>query len=274
MHKVLEHYARTQTSSTGHRTGIRWCVSARTAGTGRMTDSATIIDPRSPAQDAATQTHRRAKGLRLAADSAVTARNWTRPRQAFDAGTLGPQDPAEEFRRLQLLDADEALAWVERNNGADGKSQGYRKVCRSSTRDILHWLLSFPGDTWDERWFASGLDQAPRTGLDELSRRLSRPTQHVSLGMTSLVRARLVRPSYEWSSPRSSGTAAPGRSRSLTLPNPRKRGGCGIFLRTVPRTSLPAGTLRTRSRRSWPGPANGSANSPVKTSSPTHTPHA
>lgn len=54
-----------------------------------MTGSATVIDPRSPAQVAAAQTHRRAKELRLAADSAVTAKNRARPRQAFDAGTPG-----------------------------------------------------------------------------------------------------------------------------------------------------------------------------------------
>ena len=75
---------------------------------------------------------------------------------------------------------------------------GVRKACRQATRSILSWLLNFPGETWDERWFASGLDEAPRTGLDELSKRLRLRRQLISLGMTSLVRARLVRPSYEW----------------------------------------------------------------------------
>jgi hypothetical protein len=52
--------------------------------------------------------------------------------------------------------------------------------------------------SWDERWLQSGLDQAPREGLEELSKHLSLPKQLLSFGVTTLVRARLVRPSYEW----------------------------------------------------------------------------
>jgi integrase len=134
----------------------------------------------------------------VAADNAVRTDHRIQARQAFDAGIPGPQGQDWEFRGLQRLGEDEAFVWVESNNGRYGKSKPYRKACRRATHDILHWLLKFPGDTWDERWFASGLDEAPKTGLAELSRRLALPTQHISLGMTSLVRARLVRPSYEW----------------------------------------------------------------------------
>lgn len=157
-----------------------------------------MADTRSPAQVAAAQTYARAKELRVAADSAVDARNRVRTRQAFDAGTLGPQDPAWEFRELQALGVEAAFAWVQRTNENFSTSQTYRTMTKRATHDILKWLYQFPGDTWDERWFASGLDQAPRDGMAELSKRLDRPANFVSLGMTTLVRSRLVRPSYEW----------------------------------------------------------------------------
>ncbi|MGO4435120.1 hypothetical protein AB4Y88_18070, partial [Paenarthrobacter sp. RAF9] len=163
-----------------------------------MTGSGTVTDSQSPAQIAATRTYNTAKELRVAADSLVRTDNRIRARQAFDGGTLGPQDQQWEFRELQKLDASGALAWVESTSASYGKSPGFRKACRQATRSILSWLLNFPGETWDERWFASGLDEAPRTGLDELSKRLRLRRQLISLGMTSLVRARLVRPSYEW----------------------------------------------------------------------------
>lgn len=163
-----------------------------------MTGETTIQDLRPAAQVAAAETYIRAKELRLQADSAVTAANKAMPRQAFDAGILGPQDQHWEFRHLQWLGAEDAFAWVERSNGAYGRSGKRQKYTSRATRDVLEWLLRFPGETWDERWFASGLDQAPRTGRTELSARLARPMREISLGMTSIVRARLVRPSYEW----------------------------------------------------------------------------
>lgn len=163
-----------------------------------MTGEMVTQDLRSAAQVAAAQTSARVKELRLQADSAVTAGNKAMPRPAYDAGILGPQDEHWEFRHLQSLRAEEALAWVDRSNGAYGRSPKRARSTSRATRDVLEWLLRFPGETWDERWFASGLDQAPRTGLVELSGRLGRPRQQISLGITSIVRGRLVRPSYEW----------------------------------------------------------------------------
>ncbi|MBT2587387.1 site-specific integrase [Arthrobacter sp. ISL-95] len=64
-------------------------------------------------------------------------------RQAFDAGTPGPQNQEWEFRALQRLGWDEAFAWVESNNGRYGKSKQYRKACQRATHDILHWLMNF-----------------------------------------------------------------------------------------------------------------------------------
>ncbi|PRB43011.1 hypothetical protein CQ020_05820 [Arthrobacter sp. MYb23] len=163
-----------------------------------MTGSGTVKDSRSPAQIAATQTYNTAKGLRVAADNPFRKDNRIRARQAFDGGTLGPQDQQWQFRELQTLAANDAFAWVVSTSMNYGKSPAFKKKCRQAAKSLLNWLLDFPGETWDERWFASGLDEAPKTGLDELSKRLRLRRQLISLGMTSLVRARLVRPSYEW----------------------------------------------------------------------------
>lgn len=102
-----------------------------------MSANKTMADTRSPAQVAAAQTYARAKELRVAADSAVDARNRVRTRQAFDAGTLGPQDPAWEFRELQALGVEAAFAWVQRTNENFSTSQTYRTMTKRATHDIL-----------------------------------------------------------------------------------------------------------------------------------------
>lgn len=163
-----------------------------------MTTNETVTDSKSPMKAAAAETLGRAKELRLAADTAVTAVNKVWPRQGFDGGNPAPQDQADEFRRLQTLGLEEARAWVESYNGHYATVEPHQRWRIRATHDVLVWLLRFPGGTWDERWFASGLDQAPRDGLAEISRRLSRPVRQMSLGVTSIIRGRLVRPSYEW----------------------------------------------------------------------------
>lgn len=73
----------------------------------------------------------------------------------------------------------------------------YQKWTNAAGR-VLHWLNQFPGGTWDERWLASGLDQAPREGYAQLGQRLGFGQGFVGSGVSTVVRARLVRPSYEW----------------------------------------------------------------------------
>lgn len=158
----------------------------------------TVTDPRSPDQVAAAQTYARTREMKVAPDSMVDAIHRARGRQAFDAGTLGPQDPEWEFRNLQTLGLEEATAWVQGVNETFTSGPKYLAMTKQATRVVLGWLAKLPGDTWDERWFASGLDEAPRDGMTQLSERLGRPTKIVSLGVTTLVRSRLIRPSYEW----------------------------------------------------------------------------
>ncbi|NKY35546.1 phage integrase family protein [Nocardia speluncae] len=62
---------------------------------------------------------------------------------------------------------------------------------------VLEWLAEYPGDTWEQRWLASGADEAPRAWAHQLEEdgRVTRSVDgHGAL--TALVIARLVRPSY------------------------------------------------------------------------------
>ena len=148
-----------------------------------------------------------------------------------------------------------ALAWVESYNGTYAMIEPHRRWRMRATADVLQWLLHFPGGTWDERWFASGLDEAPRDGLAEVSRRLSRPASQISLGVTSLVRGRLVRPSYEWMF-----TSKQWNRSAATFPS------------TGLRTSSSEGTPKTPSPGCLCGPEKDWDSSRERTSSPIHTP--
>lgn len=169
-----------------------------------MTEETTIADPRSPERVAAAQTYARAKELRLQADTAVHAGTKVLPRQAFDAGTLRSQDEHWEFRHLQRLGVPEALSWAEPLVDVYCSSKEYRPLFRRGIRAVLGWINGFPGETWDERWFASGLDEAPRTGTVELSAGPG-PGQH---GPPRSYRSPRDPPSNRWYRPGRSNPAA------------------------------------------------------------------
>lgn len=155
-------------------------------------------DPRSPAGIAAAETYRRGRELRLSADSALTTVNRAWPRQAFDGGQPAPGGQDEQFVRLQDLGVEEAIEWARQSNLAYGLAPASSRRRVAAVGHVLRWLDGFPGTTWEERWLASGMDQAPREGLKELSVRLSVAQGYLCSGLSALVRARLIRPSYEW----------------------------------------------------------------------------
>ena len=163
-----------------------------------MTAGIASADTRSPGRIAAAETGRRSRELRLRADSATTAAKRAWPRQAFDGGTPPPPIQDEQLRRLQTIDRDEARAWMDECTRPYGINAKSRRLRVSAGGHVLGWLERFDGTTWDERWLKSGLDQAPREGLTELSQRLGLRRGLLSTGVTTLVRSRLVRPSYEW----------------------------------------------------------------------------
>ncbi len=76
------------------------------------------------------------------------------------------------------------------------------KTRRRGLTKLLDWLQGQPGDTWQERWLASGADAA---GLDwtELSLRGRVPVRHhhrdeLFAGLVLLVAGQVIRPGYRW----------------------------------------------------------------------------
>ncbi|MFC9335917.1 tyrosine-type recombinase/integrase [Arthrobacter sp. NPDC057009] len=106
---------------------------------------------------------------------------------------------------------DDALKWVAECIELYGLNPRSARTRVLGSRHVLKWLQRFPGRSWDERWLNSGMDQAPREGLRELTVRLAQPLKLLSMGVTMLVRSRLIRPSYEWmfTAKQWSGTAGP-----------------------------------------------------------------
>ena len=79
----------------------------------------------------------------------------------------------------------------------------YQASVRRGLRQVLHWLQSQPGDTWQDRWTASGAEHEPDwrplpqlvAGRDGTSRN---KTDECSAGLTLLICADVIRPSVDW----------------------------------------------------------------------------
>ena len=88
---------------------------------------------------------------------------------------------------------------------AGGRSAG-QNYAQAGPGALLDWLADQPGATWQERWLASGADQAGTPGWRELPRRwlagLGRPPAYWLAGMSVALRAAacadIVRPSMHW----------------------------------------------------------------------------
>jgi Phage integrase family len=87
--------------------------------------------------------------------------------------------------------------------GGRSAAQGYARVGPGA---LLDWLEDQPGTTWQERWLASGTDQAGTPGWRELPGRWlleqGRPPAYWLAGMSVALRAAaaadIVRPSMHW----------------------------------------------------------------------------
>jgi integrase len=88
---------------------------------------------------------------------------------------------------------------------ASGRSAG-QGYARAGPGALLDWLQDQPGATWQERWLASGADQAGTPGWRELPHRWlldrGRPPAYWLAGMSVALRAAacadIVRPSMHW----------------------------------------------------------------------------
>jgi hypothetical protein len=146
------------------------------------------------------------------ADSTSSPRDALNHQRTLTAD-CGPFDGLSVDGVLELLPSLTTFA-----PATSRRSSGKRADRSRGTARVLHWLLSFPGDGWQERWLVSGVD----SGLDwdwidlvmagygstEAPRRAM-----TTEGLPCLLLARVVRPSYEFRGRRTAGwPGCPSRS--------------------------------------------------------------
>lgn len=84
-----------------------------------------------------------------------------------------------------------------------------RKHLSYGVRRLLGWLDRFEGDSWEQRWLASGADLAPRTWRDGVEPQTVPAALRVAVN--ALMMARVLRPSYGWQLTSGAGAHQPQR---------------------------------------------------------------
>lgn len=162
----------------------------------------TKVDARIPSQIAAEETRRRGAAFKqgLPPDSIYRTDGKVLPLAAYDQGIRAPKRQADDpLETLQFMSVPELSNWMgsylPKLQIQPGKV--HRRLLKSAVA-LLHWLARFPGDSWDERWFASALDTTPRGAPDALAAALDLPRALIVRALAILVETRVVRPSYSW----------------------------------------------------------------------------
>ena len=73
-----------------------------------------------------------------------------------------------------------------------------RQAIVRGARALLERLMGYPGETWEQRWLASGSDAAPRTWMDHCDLPSYDHWSPTLMGMNALLQVRALRPSYSW----------------------------------------------------------------------------
>ena len=126
-----------------------------------------------------------------------------RPLVAYDAG-LRPATPAGGLRRPGRCSTSMSPTPSRRSSTASpgrwpSAARTAGDVRRRSER-LLRWLAGFDGNTWEQRWLASGADAAPRGWQQAAFPHHNQQWQRYAVtgGLYHLIQARVLRPSYAW----------------------------------------------------------------------------
>jgi hypothetical protein len=115
-----------------------------------------------------------------------------------------PPRPDETAWPASLLGAGQIIARIDAPPFRPANSSGYR---RHGTTRILGWLASFPGDSWQQRWKASGAEDLPKEqwldlpmGWRQAAGRSIAPHNRdcFQAGLLMLVCADVIRPAFGW----------------------------------------------------------------------------
>jgi hypothetical protein len=137
----------------------------------------------------------------VTADDRYGASGRVRPLVAYDSGLVPPPRPVDgPGSRLVTAGIDQLMDAVTVQCAAfiAGQTKAGRSVM-CWTRHLLRWLEEFSGDSWEQRWLASGADTAPRRWAQVASAAgVGSRQDHAATAASALLIARVLRPSYSW----------------------------------------------------------------------------
>lgn len=136
----------------------------------------------------------------LVPDSRFGPAGRARMLPAYDLGTPPPELPAGAVGRdVQRLALDDTVAFVlDRIEAVLTPARARVVRMGSNLQDFLRWLSQFNGDTWEERWLASGADAAPRSWQRAVKGDDSSLLRRMSMATNAMLITRVLRPSYGW----------------------------------------------------------------------------
>ncbi|MFJ9034717.1 tyrosine-type recombinase/integrase [Streptomyces sp. NPDC102274] len=144
--------------------------------------------------------------------AASTAAALKLPRDRFPSRPASSDWPATELGRVDVWERTTATPFVLANPVVQGKRV-------RGLAHLLDWLHDAPGESWQQRWLASGAEalgaqwrRAPLEWLRERGRCSQWLPSELSNGMKALICADVIRPSLEWlvSVPSLKSDLAPG----------------------------------------------------------------
>jgi hypothetical protein len=126
-----------------------------------------------------------------------------------------PRRPEESSWPASLLSVQEIIARIDAPPFRPANGSGYR---RYGTAKILEWLASFPGDSWQQRWKASGAEDLPKEQWLDLPMQWRQATGRSAAphnrdafqtGLLMLVCAGIIHPSLPWMARKASNRIVP-----------------------------------------------------------------
>jgi hypothetical protein len=136
----------------------------------------------------------------LSPDDRFAVDGKVRPLPAYDAGCEpDPRPPGSPGSGLLIADAETVVAQLRQRLAPVLASAATAAQQAGYTRRLLGWLAGFPGADWEQRWLASGADEAPRSWQDHaVAAGVGTRRSDVGAALTWLLLGRVLRPSYSF----------------------------------------------------------------------------
>ena len=95
---------------------------------------------------------------------------------------------------------EEVVAAVEALESDQPRRPGHRREAVAGVRKLLDWLVRFPGESWQQRWHASSVDQAGKEWIDLIGGHEEGPVRRRTFTGAAwrLIVLDVIRPDYAW----------------------------------------------------------------------------